>query len=63
MFANIRKAFRDIHFRDTDTLAIDSPEDRKPNHKTSPSFNTAQMVLLNIGGTAAGQAFGMNRHR
>lgn len=26
-------------------------------------FNNAQMVLLMIGGTAAGQAFGMNKLR
>lgn len=27
----------------------------------SPNFNTAQHILVIIGGTAAGQAFGLNR--
>lgn len=27
----------------------------------TPQFNTAQMMLLMIGGTAAGQAFGHNK--
>lgn len=31
--------------------------------QANENFNNAQMVLLMIGGTATGQAFGINQHQ